>query len=71
MKKITVPSTVTTIRQKALNGSQATSLVLPKSVKTIEKKALSAKKIKKVSLSSKNKTYKIKITAFIVSLTAS
>lgn len=60
MKKITVPSTVTTIRQRALNGSQATSLVLPKSVKTIEKKALSAKKIKKVSLSSKNKTYKIK-----------
>lgn len=60
MKKITVPSTVTTIRAKALNGSQAISLVLPKSVKTIGKKALSAKKIKKVSLSSKNKTYKIK-----------
>ena len=60
MKKITIPSCVKIIRKKALNGSQATSIIIPKSVKKIEKKALEAKKITKISLSSKNKVYKMK-----------
>ena len=48
-----------TIKAKAFNGSQATSIVIPKSVKKIEAKALSSKKVTKVSLSSKNKIYKM------------
>lgn len=59
MKKITIPSTVKTIKANALNGLQATSIVIPKSVKEIGAKALDSKKITKVSLSSKNKTYKM------------
>ena len=59
MKKITIPSTVKAIKANALNGSQATSIVIPKSVKEIGAKALDSKKITKVSLSSKNKTYKM------------
>ena len=48
-----------TIKAKTFNGSQATSIVIPKSVKKIEAKALSSKKVTKVSLSSKNKIYKM------------
>ena len=59
MKKVTIPSTVKTIKANALNGSQATSIVIPKSVKKIGAKALESKKITKVSLSKKNKTYKM------------
>ena len=59
MKKITIPTSVKTIKAKAFNGSQATSIVIPKSVKKIEAKALSSKKVTKVSLSSKNKIYKM------------
>ena len=59
MKKINIASSVKTIKKNALNGSQATSIVIPKSVKKIEAKALQSKKIKKASLSSKNKTYKM------------
>ena len=59
MKKITIPTSVKTIKAKAFNGSQATSIVIPKSVKKIEAKALSSKKVTKVSLSSKNKIYKV------------
>ena len=59
MKKITIPTSVKTIKAKTFNGSQATSIVIPKSVKKIEAKALSSKKVTKVSLSSKNKTYKM------------
>ena len=59
MKKLTIPSSVKEIKANALNGSQATSIVIPKSVKKIGAKALESKKITKVSLSSKNKTYKM------------
>ena len=59
MKKITIPTSVKTIKAKTFNGSQATSIVIPKSVKKIEAKALSSKKVTKVSLSSKNKIYKM------------
>ena len=59
MKKIRIPTSVKTIKAKAFNGSQATSIVIPKSVKKIEAKALSSKKVTKVSLSSKNKIYKM------------
>ena len=59
MKKITIPTSVKTIKAKAFNGSQATSIVILKSVKKIEAKALSSKKVTKVSLSSKNKIYKM------------
>ena len=59
MKKVTIPTSVKTIKAKAFNGSQATSIVIPKSVKKIEAKALSSKKVTKVSLSSKNKIYKM------------
>ena len=52
-------SSVKEIKANALNGSQATSIVIPKSVKKIGAKALESKKITKVSLSSKNKTYKM------------
>ena len=59
MKKIRIPTSVKTVKAKAFNGSQATSIVIPKSVKKIEAKALSSKKVTKVSLSSKNKIYKM------------
>ena len=59
MKKIRIPTSVKTIKAKAFNGSQATSIIIPKSVKKIEAKALSSKKVTKVSLSSKNKIYKM------------
>ena len=59
MKKNRIPTSVKTIKAKAFNGSQATSIVIPKSVKKIEAKALSSKKVTKVSLSSKNKIYKM------------
>ena len=59
MKKVTIPTSVKTIKAKTFNGSQATSIVIPKSVKKIEAKALSSKKVTKVSLSSKNKIYKM------------
>ncbi len=59
MKKIRIPTSVKTIKAKAFNGSQATSIVILKSVKKIEAKALSSKKVTKVSLSSKNKIYKM------------
>ena len=59
MKKFRIPKSVKTVKAKAFNGSQATSIVIPKSVKKIEAKALSSKKVTKVSLSSKNKTYKM------------
>ena len=36
-----------TIKAKAFNGSQATSIVIPKSVKKIEAKALSSKKVRR------------------------
>ena len=59
MKKIRIPTSVKTIKAKAFNGSQATSIVIPKSVKKIEAKALSSKKVTKVRLNSKNKIYKM------------
>ena len=58
-KKSQIPTSVKTIKAKTFNGSQATSIVIPKSVKKIEAKALSSKKVTKVSLSSKNKIYKM------------
>ena len=38
MKKIRIPTSVKTVKAKAFNGSQATSIVIPKSVKKIEAK---------------------------------
>ncbi len=42
--KSTIPSSVKEIKANALNGSQATSIVIPKSVKKIGAKALESKK---------------------------